>query len=138
MPFVHAGRTAMKDLTYQIIKKGLDASSMRQKAISSNVANVNTPGYKADKVQFESELRKALGKGGVAMEKTHAGHLGGSTALSVGPEIVRNESASMNENGNNVDIDREMVDLAANEIYYSALIEQVNRKLGNMNYVINR
>lgn len=128
----------MKDLTYQIIKKGLDASSMRQKAISSNIANVNTPGYKADKVLFERELRKALGKGGVAMEKTHEGHLGGSRATDVGPEIVRNESASMNENGNNVDIDREMVDLAANEIYYSALIEQVNRKLGNMNYVINR
>ena len=128
----------MKDLTYQIIKKGLDASSMRQKTISSNIANVNTPGYKADKVQFESELRKALGKNGVAMEKTNEGHLGGSKAFSVEPEIISNESASMNENGNNVDIDREMVDLAANEIYYSALIEQVNRKLGNMNYVINR
>ena len=128
----------MKDLTYQIIKKGLDASSMRQKTISSNIANVNTPGYKADKVQFESELRKALGKNGVAMDKTHDDHLGGSTAFSIGPEIVSNERASMNENGNNVDIDREMVDLAANEIYYSALIEQVNRKLGNMNYVINR
>lgn len=128
----------MKDLTYQIIKKGLDASSMRQKTISSNIANVNTPGYKADKVQFESELRKALGKNGVAMDKTHDDHLGGSTAFSIGPEIVNNESASMNENGNNVDIDREMVDLAANEIYYSALIEQMNRKLGTMNYVINR
>lgn len=128
----------MKDLTYQIIKKGLDASSMRQKTISSNIANVNTPGYKADKVRFEGELRKALGKNGVAMEKTHDDHLGGSTAFSIAPEIVNNESASMNENGNNVDIDREMVDLAANEIYYSALIEQMNRKLGNMNYVINR
>ena len=111
---------------------------MRQKAISSNIANVNTPGYKADKVQFESELRKALGKSGVTMEKTQEGHLGGTKTMSVRPEIVSNESASMNENGNNVDIDREMVDLAANEIYYSALIEQMNRKLGNMNYVINR
>lgn len=128
----------MKDLTYQIIKKGLDASSMRQKAISSNIANVNTQGYKADKVQFESELRKALGKNGVAMENTREGHLGGSKSLSIEPEIVSNESASMNENGNSVDIDREMVDLAANEIYYSALIEQMNRKLGTMNYVINR
>lgn len=138
MPLGHQRERALKELTYQIIKKGLDASAMRQRAISSNIANVNTPGYKADKVKFEGELRKALGKNGVAMEKTHEGHLGGAKASSVGPEIVRNESASMNENGNNVDIDREMVDLAANEIYYSALIEQVNRKLGNMNYVINR
>lgn len=126
----------MNDLSYQIIKKGLDASSMRQKAISSNVANVNTPGYKAEKVEFESELKKAIGKGGLGMVGTDEKDLGGSVS-SVSPKVVRTEG-SMNENGNNVDIDNEMVNLAANEIYYSALVEQMNIKLSSMSYVINR
>ncbi len=128
----------MKDLSYQVMKSGLDASSARQKAISSNIANVNTPGYKVSKVHFESELEKALDKTGRSMVKTHENHLGGATASEVRGEIRVSDSISMDENGNNVDIDREMVDLAANEIYYSALIEQVNRKLSIMSHVINR
>ncbi|MBF7096327.1 flagellar basal body rod protein FlgB [Alkalibacter mobilis] len=128
----------MADFSYDIIKKGLDAASIRQKSISSNIANVNTPGFKAGKVEFESELRKAIGNAGVSMKKTHENHLGGTDISSVSPKVVKSEEHSMNENGNNVDIDREMVDLAANEIYYSALIEQLNRKLSNMSYVINR
>lgn len=127
----------MNDLSYQIIKNGLDASSMRQKVISSNIANVNTAGYKAEKVEFEDELNKALGNGGLKMSSTGGNHLGGKAAASVSPEVVRTEG-SMNENGNNVDIDNEMVNLAANEIYYSALVEQMNIKLSSMSYVINR
>jgi flagellar basal-body rod protein FlgB len=128
----------MNDLSYQLIKNGLDASAMRQKAISSNIANVNTPGYKAEKVEFESELRKAIGKSGLGMVGTAQNHLGRSAAAAVSPEVVTAEGNSMNENGNDVDIDNEMVSLAANEIYYSALIEQMNIKLGSMSYVINK
>ncbi len=128
----------MNDLSYQRIKEGLDASSMRQRTISSNLANVNTSGYKANKVEFESELRKAMDKSAVGMKATHEGHLGGSMESAVTPKTVRTQGTSMNENGNNVDIDNEMVELASNEIYYSALISQINQKLGNMNYVINK
>jgi len=128
-------RFKMNDLSYQLIKNGLDASAMRQKAISSNIANVNTAGYKAEKVEFETELKKALGSG-VSMSGTNEGHIGGAAA-NVSPKTVSSE-ASMNENGNNVDIDTEMVNLAANEIYYSALVEQMNIKLSSMSYVINK
>ena len=136
--FMDGKEKTMNDLSYQRIKEGLDASSMRQRTISSNLANVNTPLYKANKVEFEAELRKALNKDAVNMKSTHEGHLGGSMTTSVMPKTVRTEGTSMNENGNNVDIDNEMVELASNEIYYSALIAQLNQKLGNMNYVINK
>lgn len=128
----------MNDLSYQRIKEGLDASSMRQRTISSNLANVNTANYKANKVEFEAELRKALNENAINMKATHESHLGGSMTSLVVPKTVRTEGTSMNENGNNVDIDNEMVELASNEIYYSALIAQLNQKLGNMNYVINK
>ncbi len=128
----------MKDLSYQILKNGLDASSARQKTISSNIANVNTPGYKVSKVSFESILAKAIDNNGESMIKTHENHLGGAIASQVKGEVKVVDGNSMDETGNNVDIDREMVDLAANEIYYSALIEQVNRKLSVMSFVITR
>jgi len=132
------GGDIVKDLSYQILKNGLDVSAARQKTASSNIANVNTPGYKTSKVNFESELTKALNNNGTAMVKTHEGHLGGATASEVKGEVKVIDGISMDETGNNVDIDKEMVDLAANEIYYSALIEQVNRKLSVMSYVITR
>jgi len=127
----------MNDLSYQVLKNALDASSMRQNAISSNIANVNTTGYKAENVEFESELQKALGENGVTMVSTNEKHLGGSAAY-VSPQTVTDNSTSMNENGNNVDIDKQMVDLSANEIYYSGLVDQLNIKLSSMSYVINK
>ena len=99
----------MKDITYDMIKNGLDASSMRQKAISSNIANVNTAGYKTNKVVFESELRKALGKSGKSMSKTHALHIGGADQNAKG-KVIQQKNTSMDETGNNVDMDKEMVD----------------------------
>lgn len=128
----------MSDLSYDLIKKGLDAASIRQENISSNIANVNTPDYKANRVVFEELLRKACGEGGITMSKTHEGHLAGGSLETLEPVIQKDESTSVNENGNNVDVDMEMTNLAANEIYYSALIQQVNHKLGIMNYVINK
>ena len=127
----------MRDISYEVLKNGVDAASQRQKIISSNIANINTPGFKAKRVSFEKELSKALDRQGT-MVKTHERHLGVEDAHKVTGRVIETRGHTMNENGNSVDIDREMVDLAANEIYYSALIEQVNRKLQNMSYVINR
>ena len=88
-------------------------------------------------MKFETELQKAIEKNGTLVT-THEKHLGAAEAFKVTGQVEKVEGSAMNENGNNVDIDREMVDLAANEIYYNALIEQVNRKLSGMSYVINR
>ena len=49
----------MSNLNYELLKNALDASSLRQEAISSNIANVNTANYKVNQVVFESLLGKA-------------------------------------------------------------------------------
>ncbi len=111
----------MSDYSYDLIKKGLDVASLRQKIVSSNIANINTPDYKVNKVEFEEYLAKAKNNGKLPE-----------------PVVKKRTGTSINENGNNVDIDLEMTELAANEIYYSVLISQLNAKLSNMNYVINK
>lgn len=125
---------ALNSSSYNLIKKGLDVSALRQETISSNIANRNTANYKVNKVEFEEYLSKASDK--LSLSKTHEKHLGlGGVAE---PVVKKRENTSFNDNGNNVDVELEMTELAANEIYYSILVHQLNSRLSNLNYVINR
>ena len=128
----------MSDLSYELIKKGLDMSSLRQRTVSSNIANINTPNYKVNKVEFEEILQLAMDKTAVKLEKTHPDHFGVGDASDIEPVVEKRKSTSLNDNGNNADVDLEMTELAANEVYYNTLISQLNSRLGNLNYVINR
>lgn len=122
--------------TYSVLKHGLDASSMRQRTISSNIANINTAGYKVNKVEFEEHLKKATE--GSGLQKTHEMHFGLDGVEDVQATVEKRESTFYNENGNNVDIDYEMTELAANEIYYSTLIQLLNSKYSKLNSAINK
>lgn len=126
----------MSDYSYDLIKKGLDVSSLRQRTTSSNIANINTSNYKVNKVEFEEYLSNETDK--VTMKKTSDMHFGVNSIEDIQPTVEKRTTTKLNDNGNNVDIDLEMTELAANEIYYNALIQQLNAKLGNLNYVINK
>lgn len=126
----------MNDFSYDLIKKGLDVGALRQKSISSNISNINTPNYKVNKVEFEEYLSNAVD--GIRMKKTHSQHFGVDNIRDIEPVLTKRETTMLNDNGNNVDIDLEMTELAANEIYYNVLIQQLNSRLGNLNYVINK
>lgn len=119
---------------YNLIKGALDASSMRQEMISSNISNVNTPGYKAKRVDFEETLKRAMD--GSAMKSTHASHFGVSDGSSVTPQIKAQTGNRVNEDGNNVAIDSEMAELSANAIYYQALTTQLSNHYGSIRSVL--
>src|SRR6056297_2912066 len=122
-----------------ILKKAMDVAALRQKLMANNIANVNTSGYKAQKVSFEEAMKSASGsQGGLALEKTDKGHIvNGGSMESARPIIVRDESASQKLDGNNVDIESEMVDMAANQLLYNALAQQVSNKISVLRYVIH-
>lgn len=124
----------MNDISYNLIKKGLDMSSLRQKTTSNNIANINTPGFKVDKVEFEELLNTAKN---IRIHKTDDQHFGVKDIDDINLKIKKRSTTMVNDNGNNVDIDLEMAELSANEIYYNVLIRQVNSKLSSLNYVIN-
>lgn len=123
--------------TYNLLKKSLDAVSARQNAIAQNIANINTKGYKAFRVVFEDKLKDQMDGKSISLVKTNEKHLDGSNGESSDYEVVRDNSTSMNQDGNNVDIDNEMTNLAANTIKYEALINEVNSKITARNFVIN-
>jgi flagellar basal-body rod protein FlgB len=101
-----------------LLEKGLDAYSMRHRAISDNVTNAETVGYKRRVIQFEENLRTAIGEG--AIERTNPRHLGpsGLNTNNLAPTIKVDEKLSDVNDLNNVDIDREMADMAENHLQF--------------------
>ena len=109
-----------------VLEQALSASSLRQKVISNNIANVNTPGYKKSEVLFEDMLQNAMTSEKIPMLQTNARHLPSQQAGIPTPKTNVIGNTSMRTDGNNVDIDVEMADLAKNSIYYNAVVQQLS------------
>lgn len=118
-------------MTYDLLKTALDVSSLRQKTISSNISNVNTPGYKTNKVVFEKYLNES--KNSKTLKRTHNNHLASQSEQTI---VQKENKFSVRDNGNNVDIDYEMAALSANNIYYDSVISQLNAKFSMLRTVI--
>lgn len=126
------------DGTMQLINQALNAATQRHTEISHNIANVNTRNYKASRVVFESELKKALDKTNGRLNTTHSKHIDIASNISdIQPKVVKDNSTSMRLDGNNVDIDMENANLAANQLLYNALIIQANSKISTLRHVIS-
>ncbi len=123
------------------LKKGLNASWLRNEVISNNIANVDTPGFKASRVQFEELMAEAASSGGkLEMAVTNEKHLKGSGPESFGevePEIYTDRTTSTRLDGNNVNIENEMVELAKNSIEYYATVSKINSEFRKLNTAIN-
>lgn len=119
-----------------IINKALDGAWQKQTTIANNLANVNTPGYKRQTVNFEDALRAELGKAQmVPMTKTHANHI--DPHFPSNPEVVTLSDRSYRLDGNNVDVDVENAEMAKNAIYYNALTERVTSQYNRIKSVLN-
>lgn len=130
----------VNDKTLKALTTALNFREMRQELISSNVANANTPGFKAKKMDFEEALARALDVDGqmqmnVNDERHHNVGNGGFNNLE--PEIYDNPNGVVSENGNTVDVEAEMAQMAENKLMYDALVQLINKKMGIMKYAIN-
>lgn len=123
----------------QLLSRSMDAASLRQRIIADNIANVDTPNYKSKGVSFEQELQDALDDSstfeGTRTDPRHI-PIGGKRLLDVNPTIYTNPGVMQN-NGNNVDIDTEMTNMAKNQIWYNALVQQTNQYYQTMQKVIS-
>lgn len=120
--------------TINSLQNGLDHAVIKNQAIANNIANVDTANYKAKEVVFKNILNQEMSSGFQA-KRTHKDHLifGSDQSSS---RIVSSNNTQYNHNGNNVDIDKEMTELANNQIYYQALVDRMNGKLNSLQTVI--
>jgi flagellar basal-body rod protein FlgB len=106
----------------------LDLSSFRHKLIASNVANVTTPGYTAKKIDFDSELKKAMRQTGLRPTVTHPRHIPLKSSKNSPPKVENVAESESSTGINTVDIDREMADLAQNQIVYQLTAKLAGKK----------
>lgn len=109
-----------------VLDKAADASWIRNEVISNNIANVDTPNYKRQDVEFESYLLAQLeGANSSSLKKTVAGVDLDSLTSTI---YTDSTALSYRLDGNNVDIDTENVELASNQLKYQALISSISNE----------
>lgn len=109
---------------FDLLSKLIDVTAVRHQVLAQNVANVNTPGYRKLTVTFDETLAAKLDKQGKGVRALQAG-------------IVEDNSSPDRLDGNNVDIDREMMRLNKNTLFNNTLLQIVSTKAAMMRRAVN-
>jgi len=117
-----------------VLGKAADASWQRETVIAHNLANVDTPNYKRQDIDFQSVLKEELGRS----KYTSLDHKIKNADLSRLKANVHTEYAGLSYrmDGNNVDIDTEQVELATEQINYQALTTSINSEFERLRTVL--
>ncbi|KXG77604.1 Flagellar basal body rod protein FlgB [Fervidicola ferrireducens] len=114
-----------------LLKKYMDAKWLRHEVLSNNIANVDTPNFKRSDVVFEDLLKNYLKENGskLPLSTTNEKHIQNTwSMIDIKPKIIVQNDRTLRNDGNNVDIDKEMVELAENALSYNIIAEQVQRQ----------
>ena len=122
-----------------LVQQGLSAAWARNAVIRNNIANVETPGFKASDIEFETIMARAIEGSGFRGAKTHPKHIdiGAGDISNIQPRIIERRGLSMRMDGNNVDIEDENVKLAQNSLYYNTLMEKMNSEVRRLRMAIS-
>jgi flagellar basal-body rod protein FlgB len=137
------------DPTSKVLRTALSGLQQRQQVIADNMANVDTPNYKAKAVSFEDALKTELAGPPrqapkllkLGLETTHENHIplqpvvNGATPAK--PETFVSADGTLREDGNTVDVEREMAKLAETQIMYNAVGQLAASKFGVLRTAIN-
>ena len=124
------------DRTIAILQKSLDLRAQKQQVIASNIANADTPGYKAQKMSFEDNLRQAISRPEMAGKSTNSKHfpISGGTISSVHASITQDLGLANFGDGNTVSVDDEMLDLAENQLLFEASSQIIKKKFSMLKF----
>lgn len=130
----------MDESTLKAIATALNFRQMRHELITSNIANAETPGYKAKRLDFEDALARALDidkQNSMQVNDPKHFNVGGGGFANLEPDVYQDPNGIASEDGNTVDRDDELARMAENRIMYNAAVEVLNKKIGLMKYVLN-
>jgi len=111
---------------YQLLKQAVNHAVINQKVISHNLSNIDTPNFNTKQAVFEQTLQNEM----------RLKLAGGRPSQSATSTVVDRAGGAMRSDGNNVDLDYEMSELARNQLQYEATMEQLNRRLSGLKSVI--
>lgn len=126
-----------------VMHRTMDVSIQRRETIANNIANADTPNFKRSDINFESTLKKALesekNTGGLQAHRTDERHFQFGEAMDyrdVRPRQVLDYLSQARNDGNNVDIEREINDSLNNQMMYQMLAQTANSHFQRVNIVL--
>ena len=108
---------------FDLLRQSLAGTEVRHRVISQNLANVNTPGYAAQEVEFEQQLADEVRRG--------SENIGELT-----PEVRAATRFPERDNGNSVDFDYELTQLNANAVLHQTFAQIISKKVSMMRSAI--
>ncbi|MGE5490920.1 MAG: flagellar basal body rod protein FlgB [Actinomycetota bacterium] len=126
----------MNVMTQEIgmLSKAIDLRAYRHQVLASNVANADTPQYKARDFDFRAAMQNAVAgrqEGGLALATTASGHISGGAAGGM-PNLQYRAETQSAVDGNTVDMDTERAQIADNAIQYEILTRLISDKFSGM------
>ena len=125
--------------TISTLEKVLDARSLKHNLIVSNIANVDTPNYKAFDLIIDEEMGKTRGiNNATSLKTTHSGHLPGTKShnATLKSRITATPPLSIRGDGNSVDMDKAMADMVENNLMYNTLAQILSKKFTGLKNAI--
>lgn len=125
------------DKTTNALATSLAMRQLRHNVTSANVANAETPGYQAKKMDFEGALQRALDTDGMnSLSTSDSKHMpiGGLSITKTRPDIYEDPEGVVNNDGNSVDLEKEMSALSENAVLYKAALQLINKKMAALKY----
>jgi len=130
--------------TNNLLEKALNVETVRRSVISNNIANVDVPHFKRREVNFESELRRVIDEQNNPMRNfkakvsspRHLSFFEPRSIDSVSMRINHDYNTTQRNDGNNVDIEKEMVDASKNLMRYNSYVSALNHNFKSLKLVM--
>ena len=131
--------------TVAILQRGMDVASLRREVIANNIANADTPNFKRSTVNFEAQLKRALDGEKTSVQPaafvTDSRHIGFDQKLdwqTVKPVRQLDYLTQSKNNGNNVDLQEELMSAEQNQMMYSLMAQAAANEFNQLNIVLRR
>jgi len=125
--------------TISLLERSLNLRSMQHRVLASNIANMDTPNYKAVELAVAEEMsRKQNHSSGIQLVQTQPGHLTlkYNAADNVKLKVAKPPEISLRGDGNTVDLDRTMGSLAENTLLFKTAAQIISQKFNGLKNVI--
>ncbi|GIX40895.1 MAG: flagellar basal body rod protein FlgB [Leptospiraceae bacterium] len=130
--------------TLHLLERGLKADIIRKEVIANNIANVDVPGFKRSEVAFEVQLKRAIElqkkiEEEPPLKTIHPEHIAKKRApdlKQIKPKVFIDYLSTMRNDGNNVDIEDEVMKLTRTQLHYSLLADRIAGKFSEWNQFI--
>jgi len=126
--------------TLVMLENLVDFQYDRHAVLSTNIANIDTPGFKGNDLRFSDELKRAVSsRGSMPLKRTNEKHLPlkAGELKGVTHQVVPSSGTAYRLDGNTVDLDKEMAKLAENSLYYNTAVQILSKKLEGIKTAIS-